>query len=195
MGTRKTKIPSIPDVRADNLQQVVAAMKEVIEVAEKRRGDPLDAKVTYRDLVDGGIAKVTGAGSNSSIAGQPINPTVPGPDSPFLQPPTYDNLVLPGRPTNVRTMAVWDGIQVLWDWPDAENTNTYWKRAVVWASATPSFTNATIIGYSTTNFFTHERLGLQATRYYWVAWEGNYNETTGAVDRSDPTPYHWDVCP
>jgi len=192
MGKRKTKIPSIPEVRSDNLQQVVAAMKEVIEVAEKRRGDPLDAKVTYRDLVDGGIAKVTGAGSNSGIAGQPISPTIPGPDSPFLQPPTYDNLVLPGRPTNVRTMAVWDGIQVLWDWPDAENTNTYWKRAVIWASASPSFSFAQIVGYSTTNFFTHERLGLQATRYYWVAWEGNYNEAAGQVDRSDPTPYHWE---
>ena len=100
-------------------------------------------------------------------------------------------------------MAVWDGIQVLWDWPDAVGTNTYWKRAVIWASATPSFDRATIIGYSTTSFFTHSGIGLSAepidgvetqpgVRYYWVAWEGLWNEVAQAPDRTDTNPYQWE---
>lgn len=205
MGSRRTRIPSIPEPKQDNLLKVVSAIKEVLEVAEKRRGDPLDAKVSFRDLIDAGLASAgagLGGGGGSGNGGV-LNPEIPGPNSPFLKPPTYDGLVLPGRPVNVHTMAVWDGIQVIWDWPDAAGTNTYWKRAVVWASASSQFQHATIVGYTTTNFFTHTGLGLSAptipgvttlpgVRYYWVAWEGNFNETTGVADRSDPTPYHWE---
>jgi hypothetical protein len=208
MGVRKTKIPAIPEPTEGNLLEVVLAMKEAMEVGEMRRGDPLDAKVTFRDLKDGRIADIRFDGSQIGSrgmlggTGSPLPDTsIPGPNSSFLRPPSYDGLVLPGRPLNVRTFAVWDGIQVMWDWPDAKGTNTYWKRAVIWASATPSFDNATIVGYSTTNFFTHTGLGLSSgaegeiapgVRYYWVAWEDNYDENKGEVDRSDPNPYFWE---
>lgn len=202
MGTRKTRIPSIPAPREDNVQVVLTAIKEVIEVAERQRGDPLDSKVTFRDLIDGGIASLNGLGFNATpgAGGGAFNPSVPGPGSPFLRPPTYDGLVLPGRPANVHTRAVWDGIQVIWDFPNAPGTNIYWKRAIIWASASPSFEHATIVGYSTTNFFTHAGIGHSApvipgvttqpgVRYYWVAWEGNYNEATGQNDRTESNPY------
>jgi hypothetical protein len=181
-------------------------MKETMEVAEMRRGDKLDAKVTFRDLIDGGLASAGSLLSQTAGAGSSADPDriIPNPESDFLRPPTYDGLVLPGRPANVQTMAVWDGIQVIWDWPEEENSNIYWKRAVIWASANSDFANATIVGYTTTNMFTHTGIGLSTytidgvvtqpgVRYYWVAWEGLYDEEKGEPARSETNPYPWDA--
>lgn len=209
MGLRKTKIPSIPDPTPENLLAVVKALKEVTEVAEMKRGDKLDAKVTYRDLIDGGLAAAGsglsgGGGAGGNTLGDPSDRNTPGPNSPFLKPPSWKGLVLPGRPANVHTIAVWDGIQVMWDWPESQTDKTYWKRAIIWVSPTSSFDNASIAGYSTVNHFTQRNVGLSAfevigtvtqpgERWYWVAWEGLYNEATQATDRSESTPYQWEA--
>ena len=209
MGSRKTKVPSIPTPTPDNTIEVLNAIKETMEVAEMRRGDKLDAKVTFRDLIKGGLADAgagllqpTGIGSGK--IGAIPDSSIPGPGSEFLKPPSYDGLVLPGRPSNVHTMAVWDGIQVIWDWPEEENSNIYWKRAVIWASGDSNFDNATIVGTSTVNFFTHTDIGLSTftidgvetqpgVRYYWVAWEGLYDVAKGEPRRTETNPYPWEA--
>ncbi|MDB4312119.1 hypothetical protein N9937_01685 [bacterium] len=196
-GNRKTQVPAIAEPTQSNLLQIVKSIKEITEVAEMRRGDPLDAKVTFRDLVDGGLAGV-GAGFGSGTrgfggGGTPANPTVPGPNSPFLIPPDYNAGVLPGRPANVTTHAVWDGIQVHWDWP-VVGEGTYWHRAIIHMSATPNFEDGSEIGSSTMSHFLHQNVGLSTgPRYYWVCWEGRYNPETERADRTDFNPYAWEA--
>ena len=49
----ETTIPSIPDITQDtvDLEKAVRAIKEIIQIREARLGDPLDAFVSYRNLV------------------------------------------------------------------------------------------------------------------------------------------------
>jgi hypothetical protein len=51
----ETILPMIPDVPADatpRQRPFLASLKEIIEVREQRRGDPLDGLVSFRDLRD-----------------------------------------------------------------------------------------------------------------------------------------------
>ena len=105
-------------------------MKEVIEVGvlSIRRGDVLDSNVTYRNLYDFyGSGSASGGGSSNLPTPPIVTPPIGGPFPPPVDVPTQ----LPGRPVNVSTSAVWDGIMVRWDWPN--EPNTHWERAHVWA--------------------------------------------------------------
>ena len=46
-----TKLPSIPDISESSLKRAVIALKEIAEVRNRRRGDPLDRFVSYRELL------------------------------------------------------------------------------------------------------------------------------------------------
>lgn len=55
---RATKLPAAPSLPAEadpKTAPVIAALKEIMEVREGRRGDPLDRAVTVRDLVEWGL--------------------------------------------------------------------------------------------------------------------------------------------
>ena len=47
---RETIVPAIPDVRDDNVKDVLRAIKATLDVREGSIGDPLDQGVTLRDL-------------------------------------------------------------------------------------------------------------------------------------------------
>jgi len=53
----KVKVPGIPDPQADpeSLRQTVLSLKEGVEVLSGQRGGPLNAAVTWQDLVDLGL--------------------------------------------------------------------------------------------------------------------------------------------
>jgi hypothetical protein len=220
MGTRRTPHPAIPEPTPENLVDVVKAIKESLEIGRTdRRGDPLDNWVTNRDLVEGGIADLTDENDSTNKAGG-VGPMTNPPGSivgpppfggPFLTPrdPTLIR-PLPGRPTNVRAMAVWDGIMVKWDWPP-DDGNIDWLGAIIWVSSTPVFAQGNLGGYSSTNFWLHEGVGLQGpeggsdeytpgVRYYWVAWFGRSHDdsptnewtpVTGISNQSEWTPYNY----
>ena len=224
MGTRVTPHPAIADPTEDNLVDVVKAIKESLEIGRMdRRGDPLDNWVTYRDIVEGGLADFYYDGDTTNIYGgvgpminyyPPGGGTISGPPperTPFLVPRDPTTIrELPGRPTNVRAMAVWDGIMVKWDWPP-DDGEIDWLGAVIWVSSTPVFSQGTVGGYSSTNFWIEENVGLQAAddgfdgflpgvRYYWVAWFGRsfddsetneWTPVTGISNQSEWTPHSY----
>ena len=64
----KTTVPAIPAITADNIQQVAAAVKNLLDIREGLIGDPLDANVTFRDLLDAGLAKQNFAVKTNSAA-------------------------------------------------------------------------------------------------------------------------------
>jgi len=171
MSVRKTRIPDIPDP-GDKTHGL--AVKEALDVLLRRRGDLLDAAVTFRDLKDGGIADVVvtgGAGrSSGSGSGGPnaspifLHPTPPGTNGP------------PTGHLNIRTRSVWDGIMVLWDWPTGLVEYAYteiWAAKRIDPLVIPTFdANAILVGTSAGAVFVHQNLGLGVTWYYWLRYIG-----------------------
>ena len=213
MGTRVTQHPAIESPTEDNIVEVLEQVKESLEIGRTdKRGDPLDQWVTMRDLNAFGLTSVVD--TSGVDAGGP-GPGFGGDDNPFDLPPdgTGEFLPpfdpnkprpLPGRPTNVRTVSLWDSIMVKWDWPD-DGPTVDWKGAIVWMSTTPDFQAGSFLGYGSVNFYIHEDVGLSGgsnftARYYWVAWWGvagstggigNPHEISGIGTQTDWAPYSY----
>ena len=73
MARRKT-LPQVSPKVANELKPLVTAIKEIIETGEGVRGDPLDRKITLRDLVDGGIVEVVVAARERACAPSIVQP-------------------------------------------------------------------------------------------------------------------------
>ncbi len=174
-NTRATKIPNIPSIRKPGEEGAfLDAVKEQLDIAHRRRGDPLDGFVRYRDLRDGGLASVnfgggtigslSGGGGGGGNGGIFLTPTPPGTNPP------------PTGHVNVRTRSVWDGIMIQWDWPPG---NIEYAFTEIWAAklitppgTVPAFTQATLVGSAPGNLFVHTNLGLGAVWYYWLRYVG-----------------------
>jgi hypothetical protein len=200
MAVRKTTLPNIPDPTENNLVEAVRAIKEILEVGQsgRERGDELDAWVTLRDLTEGTTvtdivsAVVGGGGLTLGGGSRPSNLSqFPGGVDPSSN-------RLPGRPTNVETQTVWDGIMVKWDWPDPEDPDISWGRAAIWVSGSPDFDQGALQGYSTSNFWVDGNVGLSTptgetgVRYYWVRFE-DFDQVTNELVFTEWSPYKFEV--
>jgi hypothetical protein len=129
MGARKTIVPAIPAVSPGNVQHVLQATKEAIEVGFGRRGDPKDRFVTVRELGEAGIAKVStnAAGAALSAPSTPPGSTDNGPPGATLFDPGDPNFgpqdyTPPVAPTGVLAVPVGSvGIMVTWNPPQYNN--------------------------------------------------------------------------
>jgi len=221
MGVRKTKHPAIPEPNSNNVVDVLRAIKESLEIGRTdKRGDPLDSWITKRDLIDLKLASIydesTVRTGGLGIGGIPVTPNTsgidgdPNPGSEFLMP--YDPYAirpLPSRPSNVRCVSLWDSIMVKWAWPQNESPDVGWQGAIVWKSATPYFKDGQLGGFTATNFWVDEKVGLSVNgdvgvRYYWVAWFGladpenpqqpkdGWIPIPGVGRQTDYNPYNWE---
>lgn len=130
MGTRKTLVPAIPDVKVGDAQSIAraaAASKEAIEVGLGRRGDPLDRFLTVRELQDAGLIATAGDGRGGIAV---TGPQAPGGDggggAPIFDPdpPDYgaDDFTVPPAPRNVSGRGIPpNSIMVTWDPPNYGN--------------------------------------------------------------------------
>ena len=104
-----TKLPGIPKPPADvsgGLRQYLNSVSEALEVRLGRKGDPRDAAVTFRDLIESGIA-IEYYGNNGG-GGGPIGPPNPdGPGVPGLEDPT--------APTGFRASGAMYNISLFWN--------------------------------------------------------------------------------
>lgn len=136
------------------------------------KGDPLDAAVTFRDLVDTGIAKrnirinadgkITGTNSNQIVIGD------------------EEVLDTPPPPTGVSASGAFQNVIISWNVATFVN----FSHAEVWASSSNSFASRVFVGQTTAGVFSHS-IGTGQTRYYWVRFvntqntAGPFNSTTG----------------
>ena len=179
----ETKVPAIQAPTASNVEQVARAVKSLLDVREGLIGDPLDANVTFRDLVDAGAVSL-GPGYNGR-AGSLILPVTAQQDG---YDPSQD-LTQPPAPSGFAATGLFASIQLQWDDPGYRN-HSY---AEVWRSDTNVIGNAQLIGTSATRFYV-DNLGTGATRYYWVRFvsranvQGPYHGTLGksATTATDP---------
>lgn len=179
----ETRLPSIPAISESNLSGVARAIKQILDVREGLTGDPLDANITFRDLVDVGVVQVMpgrrGAG-RTLVA--PIG----------TEPDGYDparDLTIPQRPEGVQVTGGFAVVIVQWDAPIYRN-HAY---AEVWRSDTNQIGGAVLIGTSQTLFYT-DALGNSASSYYWVRFvslanvTGPYNAVDGLLGETASNP-------
>ena len=142
-------------------------------------GNPLDSAVTFRDLIDSGIAKRDiRIGSNGTIIGGGSSDIVIGDE---------EVLEIPPAPTGVSADGAFQNIVIEWDTP----TFFGFSHAEVWASTTSNFANRVFIGQTTASVFSHQ-VGNGQTRYYWIRFVntqntvGPFNSTTGTQASTSP---------
>ena len=154
-------------------------VNESIAQLKGELGDPLDGAVTFRDLINSGIAKRDiRIGSNGQIVGGNSNNITFGDEDVLLTPPA---------PTGVSADGAFQNIVIEWDVP----TFFSFSHAEVWAANTDTFADRVFIGQTTAAVFSHQ-VGNGQTRYYWIRFVntqdtvGPFNSTTGTQASTSP---------
>ena len=177
-----TKVPSLPAVTDKNLADALRSVKNLLDVREGRTGDPLDSNVTYRDLVETGMAIVANGGTNG---GNIIMPPWADPDG---YDPTQD-FTTPPKPNNLSATGAMTSIILKWDKATYRN-HAY---AEIWRGNTNVIGNALLLGTSDSSFYS-DAVGSAFSGYYWVRFvslaniKGPFNSTDGTVGQTSPDP-------
>ncbi|BCA91884.1 phage tail tip fiber protein [Vreelandella aquamarina] len=176
MNNRRKTLPPIDPKIDPKLRAVLEALKEIQETGEGVRGDPMDRKLTIRDLVDAGLARLR-PGSMTEFG--PVN------DDPIDNDPPGSTLI-PPRPTGFNAIGSFGYIVLSWDIPGDLYLNHAFTN--IYRSETDNFANAKVIGRDTGMMYTdhireveEEGVGF----YYWITFtstedrEGPPNNTSG----------------
>lgn len=176
----ETKTPSIPIVppNADPaLYRFLQSLRETLLVREGQKGNILDSSVTFRDLVDAGIAL--------SSAYSP-NPNTSAP----VEAATITDSIPPPDPTNVTISAAVSSIILTWDLPTDRSNFSFLK---IWRSTTNLFSNAQIIGTGSGIMYVDYDIIEGQSYYYWIqaVSKSNIDGTVvgagTAIPATDPT--------
>jgi len=145
----------------------MAALKELIEVREGIRGNELDANVTWRELVNSGIANITYNGQSSSgSGGLPFGPSANPEEVDLTPPPQPQNLAASGAIQSV--ILTWSG------------ATSVVALSEVWRSTTnvaPNVNGSTAVLVGTTEAYMYaDNVGLSnVPRYYWVRFRTKWD--------------------
>lgn len=179
----ETKVPAIPALAGISdpaTRSALAAIKEILEVRDGRRGQKEDRFVTLRELVAAGIADAGNIGVNGKVE---LLPGAGGLD--YATPPPLLNFAAFGGYA-----------QILMEWD--EPVYTSFSHAEVWRSATNSLASANYIGETSAAVYS-DACGTNIGFFYWVRAvskanvKGPYNATTGTYARtSDDIEYIMD---
>lgn len=176
---RETKVPAIPEIRADNVTEVLRAIKSVLEVREGHLGDSLDQNVTLRDMVDLNLLKNTGSTTFTNGSSAVVIPSMAAPDG--YNP--YTDFTTPPAPTGLIITSGFSSIYLAWDGAPFKNPSF----AEVWRASTNNLGDAVKIGTTAANLFTDPVGKTSQTYYYWIRFvsvanvTGPYNQTAGTV--------------
>jgi hypothetical protein len=183
--SRETLVAAIPDVRDDNVTEVLRAIKNVLQVREGHLGDPLDQNVTLRDLSD--LNVVTSGGATTLTNGTVVlvrNPAVL--DDGYN--PTKD-LTTPPAPTGLTASPTFTNVYLAWNGAPYRN-HAYTE---IWRATTNNLGNAVLVGRSNTNLYADAAQEGQ-TYYYWIRFvsvanvTGPYNSTSGTSATTATNP-------
>jgi len=176
----ETKVPSIPIVPAGSdpaLFRFLQAVRETILVREGHKGDSLDSAVTFRDLIDAGIA-VSGdykpnPNTSSVVDAAAVTDSTPPPD-----------------PINVTVSPAISSVMLTWQIPTNRSNLAFLK---IWRSADNLYSNAQIIGTGSGSFYVDYDVIEGQSYHYWLQAvstsnvEGSLIDTGTAIPATDPT--------
>jgi hypothetical protein len=178
---RPTKTPGIPDIRDDNIVEVLRAIKTTMEVREAHSGDPVDAHVTFRQLKDLGLA------TDGTTKGSGDGGDIPVSTGGGLGPGSYDpssDLSIPPAPTN---LIVSGGFSVIYlEWSGGYNNPAYTE---IWRNTVDDLGTAIMVGTSVGNVYA-DPVEPDSIYYYWVRFHsradvvGPYNQLAGTMGHS-----------
>lgn len=168
-----TKLPGIPKPPADcsgSLRQYLTSVTEALEVRLGRKGDPRDAAVTFRDLIESGLAVEVYYGGGNSSGGNVGPPNPDGPGVPGIQDPT--------APTGFRGSGAMYNISLWWNAARYEygghSYTEIWRAGpIVDANGDivegqePTLDDAIEIGTSVGTTYV-DPVGSGKTFYYWI---------------------------
>jgi len=184
----ETKVPSIPDVGTGSVEYILNAVKMLLDVREGVSGNKLDANVTYRDLVNLGMAKDATNTYFPSSAAKLSLPIFPPNSDPDGYVPSED-LTPPPAPENVQALGSIGIIFITWDQPFYKNH----LQAEVWRAESDDIGAATLLGTSTSQGYMDSPRAKDFTYYYWVRFvskaevTGPYSkESASAQAATDP---------
>lgn len=178
--SRETRVPSIPEIRDDNVVEVLRAIKSTLEVREGRNGNPLDQNATLRDLIALNVAAESGAGY-STISGSGTLPVIS-----VLKPPESDNyvpendLTTPPAPTGLRASGGFTNVYLEWNGGQYRN-HAYTE---IWRGTTDNLGDAVMVGTTIGSVYA-DPTDYGTTYYYWIRFvsvaniTGPYNQTSG----------------
>jgi hypothetical protein len=146
----------------------MAALKELIEVREGIRGNELDANVTWRELVNSGIANITYNGQSSSgSGGLPFGPSANADE---------ENLTPPPQPQNLQATAAVQNIILSWNDPNSPlvAVSEVWRSS---ANVAPGVSGSTAVLIGTTEAFLYaDNVGPgSGVRYYWIRFRSKWD--------------------
>lgn len=174
---RETIVPSIPDIRNDNILEALRAIKSTLDVREGSIGDPLDQLVTLRELASLNVVDTTGTTTTPSGARLPVGAVLPPPVSGYNPATDYTP---PPQPTNLRAKGGFTNVFLEWDGAPYRNHG----YAEIWRSQTDVLGNAVMVGTTAASVYA-DPAQEDTTYYYWVrfvskaAVTGPYNLTSG----------------
>lgn len=169
MVNRRRTLPPVSPKTPPELRPLVAAIAEIIETGEGVRGDPLDRKVTLRELTDAGVLKLAGGGSTQVGDSVGIPTTTVGKLSNLTANGAFQNIIL-----------AWEGI----------NQSAY-SHTEIWRADDDNLANAVLVGVTPAAVYV-DPVSDYRDFYYWVRAvstsdnPGPYNATAGTVARISP---------
>lgn len=159
--TAATTVPGISKPPADispALRRYLESISEALEIRLGRRGDARDRAVTFRELLDSGLA--IELGSNPYQIGKP--PADPDPDPPANGTPT--------APTNFSANGGYSIVTCFWDYP---NYGPH-SHTEIWRHTANVIGDAQLVGISSGISFI-DPVGQSKTHYYWARHVSTYD--------------------
>ena len=187
---------SIPRVATANMadRKLLEAIKEAIEIGDGITGNPLDRKLTVRDIVDSGIATLSVNNTASYVKSTSIKPNYPDPVVVDESGNVID-LTTPNAPENLVAFKGVGSVFLTWDKPDFDN----YAHTNIYRATTDNFSNAVVVsnvlGTTYADYvpieILDEETGDIRGYYYWTTFtttagiEGAPNATSGTYQ--EPT--------
>lgn len=185
--TKRPAIPAVPSGTPQQLRPLLESMRQALQIyGDAGRGDPLDAAVTYRDLLgtkafmlDKGRLSLSTGGSTSGGTIDPTAETLP------------DVVEAPTKPSGVKVTGTFENLLISWSVPSYKGhlqTRIYIQQ-VADEDATPNFDSALLIGATTASVYGHTSINTTGFR----VWLKHENKNGVLSDLHDPLGTYGEV--
>lgn len=160
-GYRPISIPALPAGLDAGVRRFLEAIKQNVEVAAAQRGNPLDASMTFRDMVDAGLLSVKagvtidGTYYSASELLNLVEFSVPDWVTSDTAPPAPAGLVVGSDKTN--TLLTW-----------TLTTFDQYLFTEVWRATSNNLSTAVLIGSTTGNTYVDSLPTTGTTWFYWL---------------------------
>ncbi|MEX2964695.1 DUF1983 domain-containing protein [Microbulbifer sp. TYP-18] len=152
----------------------------MVEVGLGTRGNPLDAFLTKRNLIDTGLVKLIN-NSRFAIPGIDLVPTNSAPDP-----------IVPPAPTGFAVTNGFSHVFLQWNNPNSQYRGHAYTT--IYRATEDNLANAVAIGQSTSFLYADVGVQREVTYYYWIAYtsitdiEGPHNGAAGTAGSTAPDP-------